>query len=175
MTALSTTANGNPVKTLFGGIVGKPSVDMSASAVSSYGNGLSNAGGFNTIILNDLSQSFSSEMANQRTADNAILNCISSGTNGNGSVGLTSFDGDPYMWNPTGAALFPIQLTYVASPYVPYCTTSYANTLVKATIDQRRDDDDRISTARSIIAAPRTVRRAPDRISPAVCIRRSSS
>ncbi len=133
VTAFSTSANGNAVKTLFGGMVGKPSVDMTASAVSSYGNGLSNAGGFNTIILNDLSQSFSSEMANQRAADNAILNCISAGTNGNGSVGLTSFDGDPYMWNPTAALLFPIQLTYVATPYVPYSTTSYANTLVKAT------------------------------------------
>jgi Flp pilus assembly protein TadG len=132
-TALETVANSNPVNTLFGGMVGRPTVDLSVSAVSSYGNGLSSAGGFNTIILNDLSMSFSSEMANQRAADIAILNCISSGTNGNGRVGLTSFDGDSYVWNPAGASGFPTQVTYSASPYTPYSISSYSGTLVNAT------------------------------------------
>lgn len=133
VTALNTSANGNPVRTLFGGMVGKSTVDMTTSAVSSYGNGLSSAGGFNTIILNDLSMSFSSEMANQRAADIAILNCISNGTNGNGKVGLTSFNGDPYVWNPTGASGFPTQVTYKAIPYTPYTISAYTNTLVNAT------------------------------------------
>jgi Flp pilus assembly protein TadG len=133
VTAMNTTANGNPVKTIFGGMVGRPTVDMTATAVSSYGNGLSSAGGFNTIILNDLSMSFSSEMANQRAADIAILNCISNGTNGNGKVGLTSFDGDPYVWNPAGATGFPTQVTYKASPYTPYSMSAYTPTLVNAT------------------------------------------
>ena len=133
VTAMSTAANGNPVSTLFGAMVGKSAIDMTVSAVSSYGNGLSSAGGFNTIILNDLSMSFSSEMANQRAADIAILNCISNGTNGNGSVGLTSFNGDPYVWNPAGASGFPTQVVYSAAPYRAYSISAYTNTLVKAT------------------------------------------
>jgi Flp pilus assembly protein TadG len=132
-TALATVANGNPIHTLFGGLVGRPTVDLTVTAVSSYGNGLQGAGGFNTIIVNDLSQSFSSEMANQRAADIAILNCISNGTNGNGSVGLTSLDGDPYIWNAAGVSGFPTQITYNALPYTAYSTSSYAGTLVKAT------------------------------------------
>ena len=89
VTALATAANGNAMHTIFGGTYGKPTVDMTVSAVASFGNGLSGAGGFNTIILNDLSMSFSSEIPDQRAADIAILNCISR-YNGNGSVGLTS-------------------------------------------------------------------------------------
>jgi Flp pilus assembly protein TadG len=133
VTALNTSANGNPVHTMFGSLVNKPTVDMSASAIASFGSGLSGAGGFNTIILNDLSMSFSSEIPDQRAADVAILNCISSGTNGNGSVGLTSFDGDPKMLNAAGASGFPTQTAYSARPYTAYSTTSYSGTLVKAT------------------------------------------
>ena len=142
VTALATAANGNAIHTFFGGMVGKPSIDMSVSAISTYGNGLANGSsgggmqsalGFNTILLNDLSMSFSSEMANQRAADIAILNCISNGTNGTGKVGLTSFNGDPRVWNPAGVSGFPTQTSYSASPYTPYSISAYTNTLVNAT------------------------------------------
>jgi hypothetical protein len=132
VTALATAANGNAVKLNFGGIIGMSTVDMSATAIASFGNGLSSAGGFNTIILNDLSMSFSSEISNQRTADIAMLNCISNGTNGNGSVGLSTFNGDPWMHNAAGVLLgFPIQVAYTG--LTPYTTTAYTGTLVKAT------------------------------------------
>ncbi len=93
VTAVNTAANGNGVATLFGSMYGKSAVDLSVSAVSSYGNGLSGAVSFNTIILNDLSMSFSSEIPNQRAADIAILNCVASGSNGAAKVGLTAFTG----------------------------------------------------------------------------------
>ena len=101
--------------------------------MASWGNGLSNAGGFNTIIVNDLSGSFSSEIANQRAVDIAILNCISSGTNGNGKVGLTTFGGDPWMQNAASLAGFPTQTSYRASPYQPYLASAYTGTLALAT------------------------------------------
>jgi Flp pilus assembly protein TadG len=133
ITALATAANGNAVQTNFGALIGRSTIDMTVSAVASFGNGLSSAGGFNTIILNDLTMSFSSEIPNQRAADIAILNCISNGTNGNGSVGLTTFDGDPWIHNAASAAGFPTQTAWSSSPYHAYSTSSYTGTLVRAT------------------------------------------
>ena len=89
VTALNTVANGNPVYTLFGGAYGKSTVDLSSTAVVGYGTGKA----FNTIILNDLSMSFSSEISDQRTADVAILNCIASAASSTSQIGLTAFTG----------------------------------------------------------------------------------
>jgi Flp pilus assembly protein TadG len=89
VTALNTVANGNPVNMIFGGAYGKPTVDLSTSAIVGYGTGSA----FNTIILNDLSMSFSSEISNQRTADVAILNCIANAASSSSQVGLTAFTG----------------------------------------------------------------------------------
>ncbi|MGA3005370.1 MAG: TadG family pilus assembly protein [Acetobacteraceae bacterium] len=89
VTALNTVANSNPVYTLFGGAYGRSTVDLTSSAVAVYGTGQA----FNTILLNDLSMSFSSEIADQRTADVAILNCIVSAASSTSQIGLTSFNG----------------------------------------------------------------------------------
>jgi hypothetical protein len=116
VTAVATAANGNAVPTFMSGIVGKTSTDMTTTAVASYGNGLSGAGGFNTIILNDLSMSFSSEVADQRAADIAILSCVSAGTNGNGNVGLTGFTGHSqtlYALTPSTSANITRMTTYI--------------------------------------------------------------
>lgn len=106
VTTVSTAANGNAVKMFFGSLIGRPSVDMSASSIASYANGLSGAGGFNTVILNDLSMSFSTEVTNQRNVDKAVLDCIANGTNGNGKVGLTGFTGHSQPMNLTSIANF---------------------------------------------------------------------
>lgn len=116
VTLVETAANHNAVPTFMSGIIGKTSTDMQTTAVASYGNGLSGAGGFNTIILNDLSSSFSSEIPDQRAADVAILNCVSAGTNGNGNVGLTSFDGHAqtlYALTASTAANVAAMTTYI--------------------------------------------------------------
>jgi Flp pilus assembly protein TadG len=89
VTALNTVANGNPVNTFFGGAYGRPTVDLTSTAVAVYGTGQA----FNTIILNDLSMSFSSEISDQRAADVAILNCITSAASSTSQIGLTSFNG----------------------------------------------------------------------------------
>jgi Flp pilus assembly protein TadG len=89
VTGVNTVANGNPVKTFFGAAYGKPTVNLTSSAVASYGTGKA----FNTIILNDLSMSFSSEISDQRAADLAILNCVAGAASSTSQIGLTSFDG----------------------------------------------------------------------------------
>jgi Flp pilus assembly protein TadG len=53
VTGLNTSANSNPVKTLFAGIFGISSKDLTATATASYATGQN----FDTIIINDLSQS----------------------------------------------------------------------------------------------------------------------
>ena len=50
--------------------------------------------------------SFSSEVANQRNVDKAILDCISLGTNGAGKVGLTGFTGHSLPFNMTSLSSF---------------------------------------------------------------------
>lgn len=88
VTARSTSANGNALSTLFGTSVGKSSVDLTTTAISSYATGYS----FHVIVINDLSGSFSSSIANQRAADKAILDCVknSAGTSSQfGLIGIT--------------------------------------------------------------------------------------
>lgn len=121
--AINTAANGNAVKLFMSGIIGISSVDMTATAVASYGNGLSGAGGFNTVILNDLSMSFSSEVSDQRAADIAMLNCVSAGTNGNGSIGITGFTGHSqslYALTPSTSTNVAAMTTYINNT-LNYC------------------------------------------------------
>ena len=86
---LNTAANGNPVTTLFGGMINQPSEDITSTAIATYATGQT----FNTIILNDLSQSFSSEISNQRAADNAILSCVKNSSGSASKFGVTAFTG----------------------------------------------------------------------------------
>ncbi len=105
ITGINTVANSNPVNTFFGGLLGKATVDMSTSAVSSYGSGAGAVGlAVNTIVVNDLSMSFSSEIPNQRAVDIAILNCIAAASNGSAQVGLTTFTGHSQATYPITAA-----------------------------------------------------------------------
>ncbi len=89
VTGLNTAANGNAVSLFFGGVVGFPTKDLTASAIASYATGQN----FDTIIINDLSQSFSSEIAEQRAADLAILNCVQNSSNSASTFGVTTIDG----------------------------------------------------------------------------------
>ncbi len=82
-------ANNNPIKTFFGGLIGQGSVNVSYTATASFGSNKP----FNVIVVNDLSSSFSAELSNQQVADKAILDCVSYG-NTSGMFGVTSFNGD---------------------------------------------------------------------------------
>jgi Flp pilus assembly protein TadG len=100
VTGLNTAANSNPVSLIFSRLINKPSFDMTKTAVASFGTGQT----FDTIIVNDLSQSFSSSIANQRAADNAILNCVSSSAGSQSQFGITTFDGHSNIYQALSQA-----------------------------------------------------------------------
>lgn len=84
----SSAANGNPIPWL----VPRPGLtarDYSTSAIASYGTGQT----WNTIITNDLSQSFSSSIASQRAADKAILDCVKLAAGSLSQFGITTHTG----------------------------------------------------------------------------------
>jgi Flp pilus assembly protein TadG len=118
VTALNTAANSNPVNTFFGGSFGKPTVDLSTYAVVGYGTGKA----FNTIILNDLSMSFSSEVSDQRAADLQILNCVAGASSTTSQVGLVGFTGHSSALYALGNAVtnLPAMTTYVNNT-LKYC------------------------------------------------------
>ena len=62
VTGLSTAANSNAVPLFLGSFFGKPSADISYTVVASYGSGKA----FNTIVINDMSQSFSGQLSGTR-------------------------------------------------------------------------------------------------------------
>ncbi|HTW70973.1 MAG TPA: TadG family pilus assembly protein [Acetobacteraceae bacterium] len=89
VTGLNTAANGNAVSILLGSLVGIPTANMTSTATASFATGQN----FDTIIINDLSQSFKSEISEQRSADDAILNCVSGGAATTSLFGITTIDG----------------------------------------------------------------------------------
>ncbi len=100
VTGLNTTANSNPVPLFLGSFFGRPTADITYTVVASYGSGKA----FNTIVVNDMSQSFSDELADQVTADQQILNCVNGVVGANSYFGVTLSNGHAYTYIPLTAA-----------------------------------------------------------------------
>lgn len=96
VTGVNTAANGNALRLFFGGLYGRSSMDLSSTVIASYTTGQA----FNTIVINDLSQSFSSEITNQRAVDNAILNCVKGASGSSSRFGVTSITGHATISQP---------------------------------------------------------------------------
>jgi hypothetical protein len=104
VTGVNTAANGNAVSLFFGSIFGRTSLDVTSTVVASdvsSGTGVA-AGGlgtgaagqaFNTIVINDMSNSFQGELSDQKRADNDILNCVQGQTGTSSKFGLTLING----------------------------------------------------------------------------------
>jgi hypothetical protein len=122
VTGLNTAANGNAVKTIFAGIFGISSKDLTSSAVASYATGQN----FDTIIINDLSQSFSSEITQQRAADLAILNCVQSNSGSATNFGITTFDGHSNIYQALAVASTNYASLQTKINALNYCGTSGA-------------------------------------------------
>jgi Flp pilus assembly protein TadG len=100
---------GNAVPLFFGAWFGKPSLDVTSTAVASYassgnaaGNGAQGTGAagraYNTIVINDMSDSFSGEISDQVAADLAILNCVRGQTGTTSQFGITFINGHAYTY-----------------------------------------------------------------------------
>ncbi len=120
VTGVNTLSNGNPVPLYFGSLWGKPSTDISSTVVASYvvgngsgvgyGNGSGNGHTFNTIVINDMSQSFAGQIADQVAADLAILNCVKGQTGSSSNFGITFINGHASTYQP----LVPAGANYTA-------------------------------------------------------------
>lgn len=88
VTSLATAANGNPLDGLMPGL-GAGNRDVEKVSIASFGTGQT----WNTIITNDLSGSFSGQIANQRAADKAILECVRSSAGSASQFGITTHTG----------------------------------------------------------------------------------
>jgi hypothetical protein len=120
VSGLNTQANGNPIPVLFGGLLGMSNLSVSKTAVASFGTGQN----FDTIILNDLSQSFSSEISEQRAADLAILNCVKTTSATTSVFGITTFDGHSSTYVPLTQASTSMSSLTAKINALNYCGTS---------------------------------------------------
>lgn len=122
VTGLNTAANNNAVPVFFGSVVGIPSENMTVTAIASYGTGEN----FDTVILNDLSKSFSSEISAQRAADLAILNCVAGSSNSASTFGITTFDGHSNIYQALLQASTNLSSLDSKISALNYCGTSGA-------------------------------------------------
>ena len=122
VTGLNTAANGNPVALFLGGFLGKPSVDVTSSAIAGAGTGTGQM--FNTIIINDMSDSFSSEISNQKAADLAILNCVKGSTGTTSQFGLTFINGHSSIYQALEAAAANYSALQTKINAIAACTAS---------------------------------------------------
>jgi len=100
ITGTSSRANGNPVALLMASVTGRASADYTTTAIASYGTGQT----WNTIISNDLSGSFSGQIANQRAADLAILDCVRTSAGAASQFGITTHTGVSAIFQPLSQA-----------------------------------------------------------------------
>ena len=84
------------VNTIFGALLGRTSFPITKTAVARIGG----ARAVNVVVVNDASGSFSSDIAQQRAADLAILNCIASSATGTSKFGISTFDGTSTIYIP---------------------------------------------------------------------------
>ena len=140
VTGLNTTANGNAVPVWFGSLVGVPTKDMSVTAIASYATGQS----FDTIIINDLSESFKSEISQQRAADLAILNCVEGASSSTSMFGITTIDGHSNIYqaltqastNMTSLESKINALNYCGTSGMPACSGSDVASGIYSAIQQ---------------------------------------
>lgn len=100
ITGTSSVANGNPVTLLMASVTGRANAEYTTTAVASYGTGQT----WNTIISNDLSGSFSGQIANQRAADLAILDCVRTSAGAASQFGITTHTGVSAIFQPLSQA-----------------------------------------------------------------------
>ncbi len=120
VTALNTAANGNPVTIPLGSFVGDPTMDLTSTATASFATGQN----FDTIVINDLSESFKSEISEQRNADLAILNCVEGGAATTSLFGVTTFDGHSTTYQALTQASNTMSAIEAAINKLNYCGTS---------------------------------------------------
>jgi hypothetical protein len=89
-------ANGNPVGTLFAGVLGFDNVNVSTSAVAAY----STDDEWDVLVVQDVTTSFSAEVGDARDANHVLLDCLQQRTSGDSLVGMVTFTGIAQDYSP---------------------------------------------------------------------------
>jgi Flp pilus assembly protein TadG len=123
ITLRQTTATGNGVGLMFMSMLGAPPVNMTRSAVATYGT----SSAWDVMIVQDLSQSFSSEIANSKAADLQLLSCQQNHAGSASQAGLTVFTGFGAVQSTMGNANINGKINSLAqcgSSGMPVCSGS---------------------------------------------------
>ena len=118
VTGALSSANNNAIQFIFGNLFNRTSVNDTVTVVTSA----QTSQPFNTIVINDLSDSFQSEIGNQSAIDQAILNCVK-GTSGSATqFGITFINGHAHTYKAlTQASTNYVTLTAAIS-LITVCT-----------------------------------------------------
>ncbi len=81
--------NGNAAETFFARVLGFDDVDISTTAVAAYANGDE----WDVLVVQDVTGSFSGEIADARDANHALLDCLQQRNSGDSLVGMVTFTG----------------------------------------------------------------------------------
>jgi Flp pilus assembly protein TadG len=90
VTTRRSAANGNRMQSFY--TAGFSSFDIGATAIATFGAG-TGAGTWNAIIVEDISQSFATQLTNARAADQALLDCMQQNAATGSKLGITLFTG----------------------------------------------------------------------------------
>jgi Flp pilus assembly protein TadG len=104
VTAKLTKENHNPVNLIFAPILGIKSVDLTVSAVAGF------APAPDIVIVQDITSSFSAELADAKDGDQALIDALYLNGSGRSDVGFVVHTG----WGTTLAPLQPISSNYTA-------------------------------------------------------------
>jgi uncharacterized protein YegL len=92
VTTRMATANNNPLQLAFAPLIGITSFDVSSTAVAVYGSDPASPS-WNVGIVEDISQSFSAEIAQAKAADQALLTCMKNNSAAGSTLGIGLFTG----------------------------------------------------------------------------------
>jgi Flp pilus assembly protein TadG len=90
VTANRATANGNAAPTFFANVLGFSKLDLKAHATAAA---IPGGRPWDLVVAQDVTSSFSDEIADARAADNALLNCVNTLTTGSSLFGISLFTG----------------------------------------------------------------------------------
>ena len=90
VTTRRATANANPVETYFAPVIGINQANISATATAAFVPG---GVPWDVILVQDVTSSFSAEIADARTADQTLIGCLNTNISNTSRIGLVIFTG----------------------------------------------------------------------------------
>jgi Flp pilus assembly protein TadG len=91
VTARQAPSNNNALQLIFAPLIGMAAYNVAATATAVYGTGTGAT--WNVNVVEDISQSFSQQLASARAADQALLTCVHTNAGSGSKFGISLFTG----------------------------------------------------------------------------------